>query len=70
MGWLPRRQVGSGWWGMNAIVTPGDFNGDSHPDVLARDTSGNLWLYPGDGASGWLTRSRVGSGWSGFTLAQ
>jgi hypothetical protein len=54
---------------MTAIVTPGDFNGDARPDVLARDSSGNLWLYPGNGAGGWLTRSRVGQGWSGYTLA-
>ena len=31
---------------MTAIVGAGDFDGDGHPDVLARSTNGTLWLYP------------------------
>ncbi|MFE4198041.1 chitobiase/beta-hexosaminidase C-terminal domain-containing protein [Paenarthrobacter sp. NPDC056912] len=33
-----------------------DFNGDGKADVLASDTAGNLYLYPGDGAGGLLPR--------------
>ncbi|MGP0222172.1 FG-GAP-like repeat-containing protein [Paenarthrobacter sp. NCHU4564] len=63
-GWLSeRRQVGQGWNVMNALVAPGDFNGDGRPDVLARDAGGALILYPGAGAGGWLPVSRVGQGW-------
>ncbi|XAS67568.1 FG-GAP-like repeat-containing protein [Micrococcaceae bacterium Sec5.7] len=66
-GWLPRIRVGSGWNAFNAIVGPGDFNGDQRVDILAREAStGFLWLYPGNGAGGWLPRIRVGTGWSAF----
>ncbi|WP_098482902.1 FG-GAP-like repeat-containing protein [Georgenia soli] len=66
-GWLPRARVGSGWNGMNAVFSPGDFNGDGRVDVLARErTTGYLWLYPGNGRGGWLPRVRVGTGWNGF----
>ncbi|WP_377959667.1 FG-GAP-like repeat-containing protein [Arthrobacter flavus] len=66
--WLPRVRVGSGWNIFNAIVGPGDFNGDGRVDVLARDrATGYLWLYPGNGTGGWLPRSRVGHGWNSMT---
>ncbi|MFJ4029190.1 S8 family serine peptidase [Paenarthrobacter sp. NPDC089989] len=41
-----------------------DFNGDGNSDVLARDTNGVLWLYPGNGSGGWLTAKQIGSGWN------
>ncbi|MEY9853691.1 hypothetical protein ABH923_003369 [Leifsonia sp. EB41] len=68
-GWLAPASVpvGAGWNGMTAILSPGDFDGDGRNDILARDSSGALWLYPGDGASGWLPRKLVGSGWNGMT---
>ena len=62
--WLPRRLVGVGWNGMDALLSPGDFTGDGFSDVLAREQgSGNLWLYPGNGAGSWLPRRLVGNGW-------
>jgi hypothetical protein len=48
-------------------VVENDFNGDGHADVLARDTLGNLWLYPGSGVSSWLAKVKVGIGWNGMT---
>ncbi|WP_158861805.1 N,N-dimethylformamidase beta subunit family domain-containing protein [Leifsonia sp. AG29] len=68
-GWLNPAgvQVGSGWNIMTAIVSPGDFDGDGHNDVLARDAAGALWLYPGNGAGGWGTPRQVGSGWNIMT---
>jgi hypothetical protein len=66
-GWLPRVQVGRGWQVMNALETPGDFNGDGATDVIAREaTTGYLWLYPGNGRGGWLPRVRIGRGWQGM----
>ncbi|MBD3784833.1 MAG: hypothetical protein IE926_18105, partial [Micrococcales bacterium] len=34
-----------------------DFTGDGRADLLARDTLGQLWLYPGNGRGGWLPRT-------------
>ncbi|WP_307104719.1 S8 family serine peptidase [Arthrobacter globiformis] len=51
----------------NTVLAAGDFNGDGKADVLARENSGFLWLYPGNGRGGWLARKQVGSGWNGFT---
>ena len=42
----------------------GDFNGDIRNDLLAVDTAGVLWLYPGNGASGVTGRIRLGGGWN------
>jgi GH25 family lysozyme M1 (1,4-beta-N-acetylmuramidase) len=47
-----------------------DLNGDGKVDVVSRDTSGNLWLYPNTGGSGNLTfgtPSKVGIGWNSMT---
>lgn len=66
-GWLPRRQVGTGWNGMTAIVGPGDFNRDGLVDVLARDTTGALYLYSSNPHFGWLPRRQVGTGWDTMT---
>ncbi|WP_353712909.1 S8 family serine peptidase [Arthrobacter sp. K5] len=50
----------------NTVLAVGDFNGDRKADVLARENSGFLWLYPGNGAGGWLARKQIGSGWNAF----
>ncbi|WP_458108831.1 S8 family serine peptidase [Arthrobacter sp. R3-55] len=47
-----------------------DFDGDSRSDVLARDSSGRLWLYAGDGYRGWLAARQIGSGWNGMTAIE
>ena len=51
----------------STVLATGDFTGDGKADVLARENSGILWLYPGNGSGGWLARKQVGSGWNGFT---
>ncbi|PNH85252.1 S8 family serine peptidase [Arthrobacter sp. AFG20] len=49
------------------LVATGDMNGDRKADAVARDSSGSLWLYPGNGRSGWLPRVRMGGGWNVMT---
>jgi hypothetical protein len=39
------------------LIGVGDFNGDSKNDLMAEDTNGKLWLYPGDGTQG-FSKSR------------
>jgi hypothetical protein len=68
-GFAARRQVGTGWQGMNAVLGAGDLSGDGVPDLLARErSSGALWLYPGNGRSGFAARARIGGGWNAFDL--
>jgi hypothetical protein len=67
-GWLPRLRVGTGWTAVNALVGPGDFTGDQRVDLLARRVStGDLWLYAGNGRGGWEPAVRVGTGWNVFS---
>lgn len=51
---------------LNRTAPGEDFNGDGAPDLVARDSSGALWLYPGNGAGRLQTRSVLGSGWQGM----
>jgi hypothetical protein len=58
------RFVGSGWNMHDALVAPGDVNGDKKADLWAREAAtGVLWFYAGDGAGGFGSRAPVGSGW-------
>jgi hypothetical protein len=60
--------IGSGFGNYNTILSTGDFNGDAHPDMLARSTDGNLWLFRGNGTGGWLSSSGtvIGTDWDVF----
>jgi FG-GAP-like repeat len=67
-GWVGQRQVGWGWDVCSSIFSPGDFDGDGHPDVMClRRGDGTLWLYSGDGAGGWLSGRQVGQGFAGVS---
>ncbi|MFK0022795.1 FG-GAP repeat domain-containing protein [Streptomyces sp. NPDC090798] len=48
---------------MATITATGDLNGDGHGDLIARDSSGTLWLYPGTGHGTFGTRTSLGGGW-------
>ncbi|WP_309144000.1 trypsin-like serine protease [Streptomyces sp. PKU-MA01144] len=69
-----RRLVGKFTPGsFNALITVGDVNSDGHADLLARDTTGKLWLYPGNGSSAptggiFATRKDFGTGWQAYNL--
>ncbi|MGW2450115.1 hypothetical protein ACWCTA_02415, partial [Streptomyces sp. NPDC001704] len=40
-----RIRLGAGWNTYTTLTGAGDLTGDGHPDLLARDTHGVLWLY-------------------------
>lgn len=60
----PRVKAGTGWGGYT-LVGPGDLTCDGKPGLVARDSSGNVCLYPGTGspASPYGARSGFGTGW-------
>jgi FG-GAP-like repeat len=68
-GFLNWRVIGRGWQVMDALLSPGDWDGDGHADLLARTRSdGRLLLYSGDGRGGFLGGAvQVGSGWKVMT---
>ena len=59
--------IGAGWQGFTALLAPGDWSGDGHQDLLARQSDGALHMYRGDGKGGFGGRAQIGSGWQGFT---
>ncbi|OAR25079.1 hypothetical protein A8W25_28575 [Streptomyces sp. ERV7] len=65
-----RVRIGSGWGAMRDL-TALDVNKDGRPDLLAIDSGGALWAYPGSGgAAGMSTlgdRAQIGSGWNAMT---
>ena len=64
-----RKRVGSGWGQFDALLTPGDWDGDGHPDVIGRRPDGTLLLYRSDGRGNFLSEARpqIGAGWQQFT---
>lgn len=69
-GFLGMKVIGSGWSRFDDLMMTGDFDGNSLPDFLARDTAtGELRLYTGNGAGGFASPASrvVGTGWNGFT---
>ncbi|MFE3643574.1 FG-GAP-like repeat-containing protein [Streptomyces sp. NPDC059169] len=55
------------WTGMRLLAAT-DFTGDGKADILAVNSNGNLYLYPGNGKNGVTGSSVVGSGWGGIRL--
>jgi len=59
-----RVEIGNGWNGYTfAGVT--DWDRDGNQDIVARDTTGLLWLYPGQSVRGYsgAARVQIGNGW-------
>lgn len=63
-----RRQLGTGWGVMKQFIAAGDLNSDRRADIVAVDSSGVLWLYPGKGSFAFGARSRLGTGWSSYAI--
>lgn len=61
-----RIRIGAGWGQYSQIAGQGDLTGDGKADIVARDTSGVLWLYTGTGnySAPFAPRTKVGAGWN------
>ncbi|MFG3041546.1 hypothetical protein ACGFYZ_32055 [Streptomyces sp. NPDC048330] len=59
----PKALLGAGWNIYDRIEAGGDLGGSAVGDLVARDKTGVLWLYPGNGAGSFGTRLRIGGGW-------
>lgn len=61
-----RVRIGGGWNTYNKILGLGDSNGDAVNDLIARDSAGVLYVYPGTGNGGFRSRVKIGTGWNAF----
>ncbi|MDG4860776.1 FG-GAP-like repeat-containing protein [Streptomyces sp. T-3] len=62
-----RVKVFSGWGASyDAIVGVGDISGDGRADLVARDTSGNVWRQNGDGRGSFGARTEIATGWGTY----
>jgi SpoIID/LytB domain protein len=64
----PRVRVGAGWNTMTDLVALGDVDGSGGAELLARDSSGRLWLYPGTGSGTFGARSPLTGSVSVMTI--
>jgi hypothetical protein len=53
--------------GVSAVTRLSDLTRDGVTDLVARDSAGVLWLYPGNGAGGFQARRKMGAGWNIMT---
>jgi FG-GAP-like repeat len=56
----------TGGWTYGLTLGPGDLNGDGRSDLLARDSSGILWSFPGRGDGTFGSRVKLGGGWNAY----
>lgn len=55
-------------WTYNMMVAPGDVSGDGKSDLLARNSSGQLYLFPGTGTgTGYAAGKLLGAGWNVYS---
>ncbi|MET8327532.1 FG-GAP-like repeat-containing protein [Streptomyces sp. NPDC005181] len=66
VGDAPRVKLGTGWSQYNKIVAARDLSGDGLPDILARDTSGVVWLHRGKSDGSLAGRTKVTT-WKTYT---
>ncbi|MFE5912481.1 FG-GAP-like repeat-containing protein [Streptomyces wedmorensis] len=63
----PHQLIGTGWQVYDRIEATGDIAGSNVGDVIAREPSGALWLYQGNGRGGFGGRTKIGTGWQAFS---
>ncbi|MFE8938950.1 FG-GAP repeat domain-containing protein [Streptomyces sp. NPDC007872] len=66
--YAPRVKLAAGGFNTyDRLTAVGDVAGGAAGDVVARDTTGVLWLFPGKGDGTFLPRVRIGGGWNAFS---
>ncbi|MFI6659640.1 trypsin-like serine protease [Streptomyces sp. NPDC050523] len=62
-------QISSVWGGYTSYAVPGDLTGDARPDLVAVDTDGSVYLYPGKGTGEFYGRVKVvDKAWKGVKI--
>ncbi|MET9451099.1 FG-GAP repeat domain-containing protein [Streptomyces cinerochromogenes] len=62
-----RVRIATGWGASyNAVIGVGDITGDGKADLIARDTSGNLFHQAGHGNGTFAARVKITSGWQSY----
>ncbi|WP_037678745.1 trypsin-like serine protease [Streptomyces griseus] len=62
-------QVSSVWGGYKSYAIPGDLTGDARPDLVAVDTDGSVYLYPGKGNGQFYAKVKVvDRAWKGVQI--
>ncbi|MER5962066.1 VCBS repeat-containing protein [Streptomyces sp. NPDC002057] len=62
-----RKRIGGGWGVYNEVASLGNLAGGPAGDLVARDRTGALWLYLGNGDGTFAARTPIGKGWGAFT---
>ncbi|MEH0424284.1 FG-GAP-like repeat-containing protein [Streptomyces sp. B21-083] len=66
-GFKARVKVAADWGSnYNAVIGIGDITGDAKPDIVSRDTAGNVWRNSGDGKGSFGPRTRIATGWQAY----
>ncbi|MFF5923184.1 FG-GAP repeat domain-containing protein, partial [Streptomyces flavochromogenes] len=66
LGWYNTYSGFNGWGVYDRLSVPGDLGGNSTPEIIARDKSGDLWLYSRASYDAFLSlspRVRIGTNW-------
>lgn len=70
-GWKGRAiTIATGFASAKRVTSPGDFDGDGRPDVIALWSDGTVKLYPGNGSNGLLDPAGIviATGWTDVRL--
>jgi hypothetical protein len=62
------RRIGGGWNIYDQLTSPGDTTGDGRPDLFARDTHGDLYVYRATSAGVFAPRIKIGYGYQTYDL--